>query len=615
MPGLSGWGRRSRAIGVAVGVMLAGIGEATAAARHGWSVFGDLKYAEGFPHLSYVNPSAPKGGQMVTIGPGGLLTFDSLNAFILKGDAAQGLELVYDTLMTRAYDEPDAMYGLVAETIDVAEDRSSATFRLRANARFADGSPITADDCVFTFEAIKSKGHPLRSAPLRDVVRAEALDARTVRYQFRGTETRDLPGIVGLLPVLPRKFYDMHKFEETWLEKPLGSGPYEVADFRQGSSITYKRRADYWAADLNVNRGRFNFDTIRFDYYRERAIGLQAVKAGNVDLREEFTAKDWATGYDVAAAKDGRLKLVTLPDKTPSGTQGFFINTRKAKFRDIRVRKALDLAFDYEWANKNVFYEQYKRTHSYFENSSLRAEGTPSNAEAALLEPFRSELPAGVFGPAYVSPVSDGSGMDRTQIGQAARLLSEAGWAVKNGRRTNAAGEVLSVEFLLQEPSFERVLAAYVPALGKALGIDVSIRRVDDAQYQNRIKTFDFDIVTSRFSMLPTPGLELRQYFGAAAADMGGSRNLAGIKSAAVDALIERVAGAKNRDELTTAARALDRVLRAGHYWVPHWFKGTHTIAHWDKFGRPETKPDYDRGVLDTWWYDAERHAKLRATP
>lgn len=588
---------------------------ASAAPRHGWSVFGDLKYPSDFPSFSYVNPSAPKGGQMVTIGPGALLTFDSMNAFILKGDAAQGLELVYDTLMARAFDEPDAVYGLVAETADVADDKSSVTFRIREKAAFADGSAITADDCVFSFDAIKTKGHPLRSAPLRDVVKAEAVDARTVRYTFQGSETRDLPGIVALLPVLPRKFYDAHKFDETWLEKPLGSGPYEVSDIRQGSSVTYKRRPDYWAADLNVNRGRFNFDVIRFDYYRDRAIGLQAVKAGNVDLREEFTAKDWATGYDIAAVKSGRLKLVTLPDKTPSGTQGFFINTRKAKFRDMRVRQALDLAFDYEWANKNLFFEQYKRTHSYFENSALKAAGLPTPEEAVLLAPFKAELPPTAFASAYVPPVSDGSGEDRRQIGQAARLLTDAGWVVKGGKRTNAQGEVLSIEFLLSEPSFERILGNYVKILGEKLGTDVSIRRVDEAQFQKRFKSFDFDIVTSRFGMQPTPGLELRQYFGSAAAETEGSRNLAGIKSAAVDALVERVAGAKSRGELSVAATALDRVLRAGHYWVPHWYKGSHTIAYWDKFGRPETKPDYDRGFLDTWWYDAERHAKLKTSP
>jgi microcin C transport system substrate-binding protein len=579
--------------------------------KHGLSIFGDLKYGADFKAFDYVNPTAPKGGGLITIGTGAVLTFDSFNAFILKGDPAQGLGLVYDALMTRAYDEPDALYGLVAESIVLADDRKSITFKIRAAAKFADGSAVTADDCVFSIETMKEKGHPLLRVPLRNVVKAEAIDAQTVKYSFQGEELRDLPSLVATLPVLPRKFYAARPFDETWLDKPLGSGPYEIGDFKQGTFVSYKRRTEYWARDLNVNRGRHNFDEIRYDYFRDRTAGLQALKSGQLDLREEFTSKEWATGYEIPPVKDGRMILATLPDKSPSGTQGFFLNVRKPKFQDIRLRKALDLAFDYEWTNKNLFYGLYTRTTSYFENSPMKALGEPSTEEIALLAPFKDKLDASVFKTAYVPPVSDASGQDRKMLGEAVRLISEAGWEVKNGKRVNSQGEALEIEFLITDPTSERLLSGYVKNLG-ALGINAQIRRVDEAQYQRRLKSFDYDVVISRFSMLLTPGLELKQYFGSEAAGTDGSRNLSGIASPVVDALLDKITGAKTRQELDTSTRALDRVLRVGHYWVPHWYKASHTLAHWNKFAWPEKKPDYDRGITDTWWYDAEKGAKLK---
>jgi microcin C transport system substrate-binding protein len=578
--------------------------------QHGLSAFGDLAYSAAFTHFAYADPKAPKGGTFSLVGWGGVATFNSLNNFILKGDAAQGLELLFDTLMTRAADEPDAVYGLVAESAEVAPDGKSVTFYLRPEARFADGTKVTADDVVFTFETLKTKGHPIFHQTLRDVVKAEALDPATVRYSFEGELVRDLPLTVAALPVLSKAYYAKRPFEETTLEPPLGSGPYVVDRLAQGRSIVYRRDPNYWAKDLPVNRGRWNFDKIRYEYFRDRTAGMEAFKAGAYDFREEFTSKVWATEYDFPAIRAGKVKKEVLPDETPSGTQGFFINTRRDKFKDPRVRKALDLAFDFEWTNRNVFYGLYDRTTSFFENSSMAATGEPSDAERTLLANLGAPVFEGALGPAYLPPKSDGSGQDRKRLLEAGKLLDEAGYSVKNGVRTDDKGERFTLELLTFEPMFERIMAPYVRNL-KLLGIDARIRMVDAAQYQQRLKDFDFDLTTQRYVMSNTPGVELRSYFGSDAAKVNGSLNLAGIADPAVDALIERILAAKSREELEIAARALDRVLRAGHYWVPHWYKASSNVAYWDKFSRPEQKPRFDRGVLDTWWYDEAKAAKL----
>jgi len=580
-------------------------------ARHGLSAFGDLKYPADFTHFGWVNPDAPKGGRIATIGTGALTTFDSFNGFILKGDAAQGLELLFDSLMTRATDEPDAVYGLVASSAELAADGKSVTFRLRPEAKFADGSPLTADDVVFTFTTLKEKGHPSYRVLLRDVVEAQAPDPATVRYLFTGTQIRDLPLTVASLPVLSKAYYATRDFEQTSLDPPLGSGPYKLGDFKQGTFVNYRRRPDYWAKDLPVTRGRFNFDEVRYEYYRDRTAALESFKAGAYDLREEFTSRDWATGYDVPAVRQGRIVLLTLPDENPSGAQGFFLNTRRPKLADARVRKALDYAFDFEWTNKNIFYGLYKRTESFFENSEMKATGKPSAAELALLEPFRAQLPAQLFEGPYTAPVSDGSGQDRKLLREATRLLSEAGYEVKGGKLVDARGETLSLEFLITDPVSERILLPYVKNL-EALGIAASVRRIDPAQYERRVKAFDFDVVTTRYVLRLTPGTEMRNFWSSEAAKTEGSFNLAGISQPAVDALIAKAVEAKSREELLTATRALDRVLRAGHYWVPQWYKAAHNIAYWDKFQRPAQKPRYDRGILDSWWYDADKAAKLK---
>jgi ABC-type oligopeptide transport system, periplasmic component len=598
------------ATSVLFGLLAAASGVAADEARHGLSAFGELKYGPDFQHFDYVNPNAPKGGRLAHIGPAATITFDSFNPFILRGDAAQGLDLLFDSLMVRAMDEPDAVYGLVAKTAKLAPDRRSVTFQMRPEAKFSDGSPLTAEDVVFTFETLKTKGHPHYRILLRDVVRAEALGPHEVRFVFQGENLRDLPLTVATLPILSKAYYATREFDQTTLEPPLGSGPYRISDFKQGSYTTFKRREDYWAKDLPVNRGRYNFDEIRYEYFRDRTAALESLKAGAYDLREEFTAKDWATSYDIPQVKDGRIVLLTLPDESPSGAQGFFLNNRRAKFSDRRVRKALDYAFDFEWTNANLFYSLYTRTASYFENSEMKATGKPSPEELALLEPYRDQLPPEVFDEPYVPPVSDGSGSDRRLLRTAAKLLEEAGWELKGNQRVNKNGEVLSIEFLVYEPTFERVIAPYIKNL-KSLGIDAYIRRVDPAQFERRVKAFDFDIITQRFSMRLTPGAELLNFFGSEAADTEGSFNRAGIKNPVVDALAQKALEARTREELVTAIRALDRVLRAGHYWVPQWYKASHHIAYWNKFGRPETKPKYDRGIVDTWWYDAEKASKL----
>jgi microcin C transport system substrate-binding protein len=604
--------RRSIGCGALLFLALLAGPAAASERKHGLSAFGDLAYPANFEHFAYANPAAPKGGTFSLVGWGGVATFNSLNNYILKGDAAQGLELLFDSLMTPAADEPDAVYGLVAESAEVADDHMSVTFHLRPEARFADGSPLTADDVVFSFDALKNKGHPIYHQMLQDVVTAEALDAHTVRYTFKGELVRDLPLTVAALPIFSKAYYATRPFDETTLDPPLGSGPYVVDSLAQGRTIVYRRNPGYWAKDLPVNRGRWNFDKIRFEYFRDRTAGMEAFKAGFYDFREEFTSKVWATEYDFPAIRDGRVKKEVLPDETPSGTQGFFLNTRRDELKDPRVRKALDLAFDFEWTNRNVFYGLYTRTVSFFENSPMKAEGEPSEAERALLKGLGVPVSEEALGPAYVPPKSDGSGQDRNLLVEAGKLLDDAGWTIKNGVRVNAKGEPLKLEILFFEDVFERLVSPYVKNL-KLLGIEAHMRMVDPAQYQQRLKGFDFDITTERYQMRNTPGVELRSYFGSAAAKMDGSLNLAGISDPAVDALIERVIAAKSRDELNTAARDLDRVLRAGHYWVPHWYKPSFTVAYWDKFSRPGVKPRFDRGILDTWWYDDAKAAKLAA--
>lgn len=599
-----------RHVAAAVIAVCLGAVSADAAPRHGMSTFGDLKYPAGFTHFDYVNPDAPKGGRMATVGTAAMDTFDSFNGYILKGDAAQGLDLLFDTLMVRAADEPDSVYGLVASDADIADDRRSVTFTLRPEARFADGSALTAEDVCDSFRLLSTQGHERIRITIRDVEACEVLGPQKLRYRFKGERTRDLPLTVAELPIFSRAYYAKADFAKTTLEPPLGSGPYVIRSFKPGEYVSYGRRPDYWAKDLPVNRGRYNFDEVRFEYFRERIAGFEALKSGVLDLREEFTSKDWATGYDFAAAKDGRIQRVDLPDGTPSGAQGWFFNLRRPQFQDIRVRQAINFAFDFEWTNKNLFFGLYDRTQSFFENSALKAEGTPSDAELALLAPLRATLQPDAFGEAVVPPVSNGSGQDRALLRKASALLDEAGWKTDGTLRRNDKGQTLDVEFLIESPVFERVLGPYVKNL-RLIGVNASIRTVDDAQYLKRTKDYDFDVVGSRFSSSPTPGDELRVFFGSASAAQPGTFNLSGVASPGIDGLMDKVVEAGSRDQLETAGRALDRALRAEQFWVSNWYKASYWLAYWDKYGRPEIQPKYARGIIDTWWYDEAKAKRI----
>jgi len=578
--------------------------------RHGLSAFGELKYEPDFAHFDYVNPQAPKGGRMALIGPAAINTFDSFNGYILKGDPVQGFELMFDTLMARNMDEPDAVYGLVAKTADVAADRKSVTFALRTEAKFADGSALTAEDVCDSFRLLSTKGDERIKITIRDVETCEILDTYTVRYRFKGENVRDLPLVIAQLPVFSKAYYSKVDFSKSGLEPPLGSGPYAIKSFRAGEYVTYGRRANYWAKDLPVNRGRYNFDDVRFDYFRERTAGFEALTSGVIDLREEFTSRDWATAYNFPAILDGRVKQTVLPDETPSGAQGFFFNLRRAKFQDIRVRRAFNLAFDFEWTNANLFYGLYDRTESFFELSPLKAVGPTPPEELALLEPLRGELRPEVFGPPELPRPSDGSGQDRKLLREVSQLLDAAGWRADGNLRKNDKGETLQAEFLIESPVFERVLAPYVKNL-RLLGIDATIRTVDEAQYQSRREDFNFDLILSRFASGVTPGTDLRVFFGTASANAPGTYNMSGVASPAIDTLIEKVVSANTREELDIAGRALDRVLRAELFWVPNWHKASFWVAHWDRFGWPPVKPKYDRGIVDTWWYDPDKAAAI----
>jgi microcin C transport system substrate-binding protein len=614
---------RRHALGLGIGALSAArFGPAAAAAEdgaeiHGISVFGDLKYPADFHHFDYINPSAPKGGLFSLI-PSvraynqSYFTFNSLNAYILKGEGAQGMDMTFASLMARASDEPDAMYGLAAKSVRISPDKLTYRFALRPEARFHDGSKLTAQDVAFSLNALKEKGHPLIVVQLRDMVKAEAPDEATVIVTFTEKHARDVPLYVAGLPIFSKGYYATRPFDESTLDTPLGSGPYKVGKYEVNRYIEYERVKDWWAADLPVNRGSYNFEFVRYEFYRDRDVAFEGFTGKNYLFREEFTARIWATRYDFPAIKDGRVKRETLPDELPSGGQGWFFNTRRDKFGDSRVREALGCAFDFEWTNKTVMYGAYARTVSPFQNSNMVANGPPSPEELKLLEPFRGQVPDEVFGEPYVPPVSDGSGQDRALLRKAQQLLQAAGLSVKDGKRLLRNGEVFTVEFLLDEPSFQPHHATFIKNLGQ-LGIEASIRLIDAVQYRARVEAFDFDVTTERMSMSATPGDSLRPFFSSQAAATKGSYNLAGVANPAIDALIEKAIGAETRTDLTNACRALDRVFRSGRYWVPQWYRSTHPIAYWDQFSHPERPPKYAQGVgaPENWWYDAAKAAKL----
>lgn len=588
-----------------------GIGRATGGVTraHGISAFGDLKYPADFAHFAYAVPDAPVGGTFSTGGGDG--TFDSLHPFILKGDPAVLLALMFDSLMVGADDEPDALYGLVAHTVEYPANRAWAAFELRPEARFADGTPVTADDVAFTFNALMTQGHPSYRLNYGSVAACVAESPTRVRYDFvPDAPKRDLPMAVAGLPILSRTWFATRDFAASTMEAPLGSGPYAVEEATPGTKIVYRRRDDYWGWGLPVNRGRYNFARIRYEYFRDRSVAFEGFKSGAYTFHEEFWSKLWATGYDFPALNRGDVVRDVIPDNRPAGTQGYWFNMRRAKFADPRVRRAIGLAFDFEWSNKTLFYDAYTRTDSFFEGGPMQATGAPTPGELALLDPLRAQVAPEVFGPALTPPVTDGSGRNRTQLAEAGALLDAAGWAIVDGKRTKD-GEVLSIEFLDASEGFDRITQPYIKNLAR-LGIPAENRVIDPTQYLARMESFDFDMTTSRKAMSLTPGVELRNYFHSASANSPGSQNTAGIADAAVDALIDRIERADSRESLTDAVRALDRVLRSLYPWVPQWSKGTHTMAFWDIYARPPQKPEFAQGVIDLWWIDPEKHARLQ---
>jgi len=578
---------------------------AAAPPRHGLAMYGEPKYPPGFDHFDYVEPDAPMGGTVVLSALGG---FDTLNPFTVRGVAAAGIANTFDTLMVAALDEPFTQYPLVAESIDLPDDRAWVAFTLRPEARFHDGEPIKVEDVIFTFDTLRQT-HPFYRAYYANVATVERVGERTVRFTFAPGDNRELPLILGQLPVLPKHYWQGRTFDRTTLDPPLGSGPYRIARVDPGRSITYQRDPDYWGRELAVNVGRFNFGTIRYDYYLDPTVALQAFNGGLVDFRVENVAKNWATAYDRQAVEAGRIKKEEIQVETPAGMQGFVFNTRRTVFSDPRVRSAIAHAFDFEWANAVLFYGAYQRADSYFENSDLEAQGLPSGAELTILEPLRGQIPGEVFTERYSPPSAGSRSIVRDNLLKARDLLEEAGWVIRDGRRVNAAtGQPLAFTILLNSPSMERVALPFIANL-RRLGIDARVRTVDTAQYQNRISEFDFDMTTAVWGQSLSPGNEQRDFWTSAAADRPGSRNYAGIRSDAVDHLVDLLVAANTREELRTRAAALDRVLLWGHYVIPHWYAGMVRVAYWNKLEHPRDLPPY--GIaFDSWWVDDASRGK-----
>lgn len=582
--------------------------------RHAIAKIGSPSLPADFRYFDWVNPDAPKGGLLRLSSVG---SFDNLNAATIKGRPAPGLVWLNDTLMAPSPDEPATAYALIAEWVAYPDDFTSATFGIRPEARFWDGRPITPADVVFSFEAQK-EASPAVALYYKDVTKAEISGEREVTFRFAKAGNRDLPYIVSLLAILPKHYWtdksaggQARDLNRTTLEPPLGSGPYRIGKVDTGRAITFERVRDYWAAELPVNRGQYNFDAIRFSTYRDDIPEFEALKTGEVDLREENSSRRWATGYDFPAVRDGRVKRLDLTTKTVAQFQSFLLNTRLKRFEDARVRRAFALAYDFESANKSLFFGLYRRINSVFDNSELAHRGKPEGRELEILDKLRDKVPPEVFGDAYRAPVSATLDELRRNLREAGRLLAEAGWKFDRGAMRNVAtGEPMTVEFLSPDTSFDRIVLPYKQNLEK-LGIVLNLRVVDPSQYEERLKRFDFEMITDTLLQSHAPGNEQRERFGSDSATKEASSNRAGIRSPAVDAIIEDIIYARTRDELVAAARALDRVIMWSHYFVPQWYNPVSWIAHWDKFGRPPRHPSQDPSVTSTWWLDAEAARRL----
>ncbi len=568
--------------------------------QHGIAMYGEPAYPADFEHFAYVNPDAPKGGtlRLAVVANG----FDSFNPFVIRGIAAADVSTyVYDTLMVSSDDEPFSAYGLIAESLETPDDRSYVIFNLREEARFQDGTPITAEDVAFSFNILTTEGHPLFRNYYADVSKVTVINPRRVRFDFGETDNRELPLILGQLPILPKHFWADRKFTESGLTRPVGSGPYRIGDFEAGRSVTYSRVEDYWARDLPVNKGRYNFDAIRYEYYTDDTVALESFKAGNYDFRLESSAKNWATAYTGEQFRDGRATTEELEHDRPVGMQAFIFNTRRSQFSNPLVRRAIAYAFDFDWANRNLFYDQYRRTDSYFENSELASRGMPTGGELEILERFRDQLPPEVFSQPYTVPSTVGETTLRDNLRIGLRLLRDAGYAIKDGVMVNTTtGEPLTFEILLAQKNFERIVLPFAANLEK-LGIKVNVRLIDTNQYIQRVRSFDFDMITQVIPQSDSPGNEQRDYWHSDNVDVKGSRNYMGVSDPVVDELVSLLIQATSRQQLVDRVRALDRVLLHSHYVVPQWFLNVDRIAYWNKLVRPEVVPKNGTD-LSNWW-------------
>ena len=572
---------------------------------HAISMHGEPKYKDDFLHVEYVNPNAMKYGSIVRSAIG---TYDSFNPFILKGTSAAGIYGLFESLTTGSSDEAFTEYGLLAEKIEWPNDRSWVTYTIRDYAYWHDGKKITADDVIWTFDTLMEKGHPFYKYYYSDVIEVIKLDDLKIRFNFKSSTNKELALIIGQIPILPKHYWKNKNFEETSLDIPIGSGPYIIKDFDAGRSITYELDQNYWGFKNNnvpIKRGKDNIHTIRYDYYKDRGIEREAFKSGEIDFFSENSSKEWATSYDISAVNEGLIKKELISHENPAGMQAFAFNTRKDIFKDKRVRKALNYAFDFEWSNKNLFYGAYKRNDSFFENSELASSGLPSEEELGYLNPYMDQLPQEIFDTVYTNPQTDGSGFIRSELQEATKLLKNAGWKLKDGKLENSKGESFEFEILLVSPAFERIVLPFIDNLEK-LGIKASLRTIDSSQYQKRIENFDFDMVVFTFSQSLSPGNEQRNFWGSDAADTNGSRNIIGIKNDVVDILIEKLINAKDRDDLIIICKALDRVLLWNYYVIPQWHISDYRVLYWDMFDQPKQKPKYSLG-FDTWWINQKK--------
>jgi len=574
---------------------------------HAIAMHGEPKYPDSFQYVDYANPDAPKGGKIILSSTG---SYDSFNPFILKGTAAAGIGNLYETLTTGSSDEAFTEYGLIAKTIEWPDDRSWVAFTIREEAVWHDGKKISPEDVIWTFNTLMEKGHPFYKYYYGDVVEVIQENDNKVRFNFKGNTNLELPLIVGQLPVLPKHYWTNKNFEETSMDIPIGSGPYKIKNFDAGRTITYELDSDYWGKNIPIKKGTENFGVIQYEYYKDRSIEREAFKSGDIDLFSENTSKDWATSYDTPAVQNGLIKKELIEHQNPQGMQGFAFNTRKEIFEDKRVREALSYAFDFEWTNKNLFYNAYKRTNSFFENSELASSGVPSGRELDLLNDYKELLPQKLFQEEYNPPKTDGSGFMRKELQEATKLLQDAGWELQEGKLINKkSGSKFEFELLLVSPAFERIVLPFKDNLAK-LGIDVSVRTIDSAQYQNRLDGFDFDMIVSTFSQSLSPGNEQRNFWGSDAAKTNGSRNIIGISNEVIDSLIEKVISAKDREDLIMTTRALDRVLLWNHYVIPQWHISAYRTLYWDIFDKPSVRPKYSLGT-NTWWVDADKASTI----